>query len=539
MGSYYHTNPFDLFELSLRVPQSYDNSASNRPSSGQPNERVDFYKIRPGETIRAVTQQNSNNTSAIRRQGWSGTSYSPEQLDSRFKGQEPGYYKQSRGFPGAPGQTSQFSYVDNFRSNPSGDLNGNLRANGNLRMSSPQRQRSITAANAFSVPHQVYSHQTQNKGPEVAGNLHSFSRPKQSSSFRAYQSENTVSTLAKNIEECRVQLNYVVKVTPEASFLLEIGSVIQRALQRLSQIPPEAGERYFRTLEKFAELFQTAALPTIRDGQIALACYQHRQNSPQTETNTRTSTVNSQSFNFSFAPKERFEETYISSDAKGIPTRGISMEFSQTNESSVPPRSSKGTICTDTEPSQHSQYSARSHCSASVLDSSQKNKVREESKTATKTKGRKRSTSEQQFSEDMEQQNVAFKSSRPSYGKTDIMEPPRVTNSRSSSEVVERPESNTFSNMNAARDMLLSRGKDFILQKKEELDSLVASIKRDIEKARLFMKRLDDAKHLCVQGISQMGRNFRQTENVLGENDAKMSNAKCCKCGFVYFFKFP
>jgi len=144
MGSYYHTNPFDLFELSLRVPQSYDNSASNRPSSGQPNERVDFYKIRPGETIRAVTQQNSNNTSAVRRQGWSGTSYSPEQLDLRFKGQgmvsllsyifptellhqEPGYYKQSRGFPGAPGQTSQFSYVDNFRSNPSGDLNGNLR----------------------------------------------------------------------------------------------------------------------------------------------------------------------------------------------------------------------------------------------------------------------------------------------------------------------------------------------------------------------------------------------------------------------------
>jgi hypothetical protein len=212
--------------------------------------------------------------------------------------QETSHRKKPRGLSGASGQTWECTSAGNFHPSFSGDFE-HPQADENLPVNSLLRR-------ILSDRPDLY-YQTPRKGPEVATNLHSFSHSNISPGFRSFRdgayfhSSVSVPTveifrqirarkLFQIIEECRIQLKHVFDSAPEAQFFLEIGSVLQMALFRWDQertdwrsdkVPPRI-ERQFRLLEKFAELFQNTALPSIRSGQLALAWYQlSRQTTPE------------------------------------------------------------------------------------------------------------------------------------------------------------------------------------------------------------------------------------------------------------------
>lgn len=297
MASYHETNSLGTFDFG-RLLQQYKSSAPTCASYVQPKDSTESSSTRPDKSIRLTSQQGAKTLSALRRQGCSGTSNSQEMLESSFKGPETSHRKKPRGLSGASGQTWECTSAGNFHPSFSGDFE-HPQADENLPVNSLLRR-------ILSDRPDLY-YQTPRKGPEVATNLHSFSHSNISPGFRSFRdgayfhSSVSVPTvemfrqirarkLFQIIEECRIQLKHVFDSAPEAQFFLEIGSVLQMALFRWDQertdwrsdkVPPRI-ERQFRLLEKFAELFQNTALPSIRSGQLALAWYQlSRQTTPE------------------------------------------------------------------------------------------------------------------------------------------------------------------------------------------------------------------------------------------------------------------
>ncbi|EME32446.1 hypothetical protein Gasu2_04950 [Galdieria sulphuraria] len=456
--------------------------------------------------------------------GFLSSGYSRERVEERLDGtpSRPDLYrnlwKAGSSTRGAGEASSQFSGARNENQQQMGYSNFNLADLRNF--SSPQPQNSTITANTSSLysldpypqnqdqlrfaMHGVTSGQKPSPymsriTPNNINHATSDRIPTQSHVL-LHQKENyhMNQTLLRYIEEFRHCLDIIREVDvgiPEIQFLLEIGSVIERALGEVIATRSnrfEVGSPYLEMLVKFIDVFLNYASCSARTGMFSIINQQRfEQTNSQVDTNTRTSTTNTR--------------------VGGMSTPGFSFEGSQTNESSIARINSNGAIYTDTEPSQHSQYSARSHRSATIHDSLQNSGTMERNKVRNKTKGAKRSAPEQS-SEDFEAQSAGIKSARPPSVRTDIIDQPVVSNSVSSSEI-ERSTSNTFSKSKTGKESLNSQGEeDIVLKTKEQLDISTASLRRNTEHAELFLNKLKERNLQLLRFSRLIGRRGRHTD---------------------------
>ncbi|GJQ08741.1 hypothetical protein GpartN1_g532.t1 [Galdieria partita] len=464
-----------------------------------------------------------------------GISLLPESCHNMWKN---AYFAKGSGDASSPFVGTRNEYQQHTRRS-----SGNVSDVTNFQYSSPQFPSSKITANTSSLPNMEAYPQSQEQlrlalhgvgpGQKVAPSFvkHIPSNTNHASSSRnltqghfAYPGEKHYlnETLEAYIVDFRTFFDMIRDVDvekPETQFLVEIGSVIERALKEVVMMRCNRFEveyPYLEVLVKFIEVFLNYATLSVRKGLISTIHHQRvDQTNSQIDTNTRTSTTtNTRGGNsfLSYGPEGTVTDNLFLARVGDVSTPGFSVEGSQTNESSLARINSRGAIYTDTEPSQHSQYSARSHRSATVLDSSQTSGTKERNKVLNKTKGTKRSAPEQS-SEDFEQQGVS-KSTKPPAMRTDVIEPPFVSNSVSSSEI-ERTASNTFSNFKTGKDSSNFQVEDdIILKTKEQLDISTASLKKITEQATLFLNKLKERNLQLIRFSSQFGRRVRQADTM-------------------------